>query len=127
MARPMETSIFLPALPEASDALPSPEGIGNYNIEAQGAVWSARRDVIDRASSNLTQSIETIVESCNPKGWLEIETSFDEFNLDLRVSYRALIRIIHERIREFSGSMTNDQSPMTNDGERAERAVKGHH
>jgi NCS2 family nucleobase:cation symporter-2 len=56
-------------------------------MEAQGAAWGARRDVIDRASFNLTQSIETIVEGCNPEGALTIEASFDEFNLDVRVSY----------------------------------------
>lgn len=56
-------------------------------MEAQGALWGARRDVIDRASFNLTQSIETIVEGCEPQGALEIAASFDEFNLDLRVSY----------------------------------------
>ena len=56
-------------------------------METQGATWGARRDVIDRASFNLTQSIETIVDSCAPAGPLEVEASFDEFNLDLRVSY----------------------------------------
>ncbi len=56
-------------------------------MEAQGATWGARRDVIDRASFSLQQSIETIVEGCSPQGPLEIEASFDEFNLDLRVSY----------------------------------------
>lgn len=56
-------------------------------MDAQGAAWGARRDVIDRASFNLTQSIETIVEGCNPEGALTIEASFDEFNLDVRVSY----------------------------------------
>jgi NCS2 family nucleobase:cation symporter-2 len=56
-------------------------------MEAQGALWGARRDVIDRASFNLTQSIETIVEGCAPQGTLEIAASFDEFNLDLRVIY----------------------------------------
>ncbi len=33
------------------------------------------------------------------------------------------MRIFHERTREFSG----DQFLMTNDGERTQRAVKGHH
>ncbi len=56
-------------------------------MEALGAAWGARRDVIDRATFNLTQSIETIVDGCAPEGSLEIEASFDEFNLDLRVSY----------------------------------------
>ena len=56
-------------------------------METQGAAWGARRDVIDRAKFNLTQSIETIVDGCAPEGPLEIEASFDEFSLDLRVSY----------------------------------------
>ena len=56
-------------------------------VEEQGAVWGARRDVIDRASFNLMQAMETIVESCKPEGSLEIEASFDEFSLDLKVSY----------------------------------------
>jgi xanthine permease XanP len=56
-------------------------------VEAQGAAWGARRDVIDRARFNLAQSVETIVEACDPRGPLRIEAGFDEFNLDLRVSY----------------------------------------
>ncbi len=56
-------------------------------MEAQGALWGARRDVIDRASFNLTQSIETIVDGCEPQGALEVAATFDEFNLDLRVMY----------------------------------------
>jgi xanthine permease XanP len=56
-------------------------------METHGAAWGARRDVIDRATFNLTQSIETIVEGCEPQGPLEVEATFDEFNLDIRVSY----------------------------------------
>ena len=56
-------------------------------IEAQGASWGARRDVIERASFNLVQSIETIIDGCNPTGMLTIEATFDEFSLDVRVSY----------------------------------------
>lgn len=56
-------------------------------MEAQGAAWGARRDVIERASFNLLQSIETIVESSAPASPFQIGASFDEFNLDLRVSY----------------------------------------
>ena len=56
-------------------------------MEANGASWGARRDIVERASFNLTQSIETISESCDPQGPLEIAASFDEFRLDVRVSY----------------------------------------
>jgi NCS2 family nucleobase:cation symporter-2 len=64
----------------------APERIHEF-MEAQGAAWGARRDVIDRATFTLTQSVETIVGSCKPEGPVEVEASFDEFNLDLRVSY----------------------------------------
>ena len=56
-------------------------------MEAQGAAWGARRDVIDRASFNLAQSIEVIMDGCAPEGPIEVAASFDEFTLDLRVSY----------------------------------------
>jgi len=56
-------------------------------METCGAAWGARRDVIDRAGFDLAQSIETIVDSGVASGPLEIEASFDEFSLDLRVSY----------------------------------------
>jgi NCS2 family nucleobase:cation symporter-2 len=56
-------------------------------MEEIGASWGARRDVIKRASFNLMQSIEAIVDGCEPEGPLEITASFDEFSLDVRVSY----------------------------------------
>jgi len=56
-------------------------------MAANGASWGARRDIIERASFNLTQSIEAISEGCEPQGPLEISASFDEFSLDVRVSY----------------------------------------
>ena len=56
-------------------------------METHGATWGARRDVIDRAKFNLAQSLEVIVDSCEPQGPVEVTATFDEFNLDLRVSY----------------------------------------
>jgi NCS2 family nucleobase:cation symporter-2 len=66
-------------------------------MEVQGAAWGARRDVIDRASFNLQQSIETIVESCEPRGPLTVTASFDEFRLDVRVSYEGAPLELPER------------------------------
>ena len=43
-----------------------PPGIDAF-LESRGAAWGARGDVIDRASFNLQQSIETIVEGCEPQ------------------------------------------------------------
>src|SRR5262249_49796827 len=72
----------LPVDPARLDA----QAIADF-MEEEGASWGARRDVIDRATFNLSQSIETIVESCAPEGPIEVAASFDEFNLGLRVSY----------------------------------------
>lgn len=56
-------------------------------MEKHGATWGARRDVVERARFNLVQSIETILEGCDPRGALEVSATFDEFSLDVRVSY----------------------------------------
>jgi xanthine permease XanP len=81
-------------------------------METHGAAWGARRDVIDRAAFNLTQSIETIVQSCDPQGPLEIEATFDEFNLNLRVSYTGPPLELPER------RPTNEEIMESEEGER---------
>jgi NCS2 family nucleobase:cation symporter-2 len=53
-------------------------------LDEQGARWAARRDVVDRARFCLRQALEVLG---SPDGGIEIEASFDEFNLDLRVHY----------------------------------------
>jgi NCS2 family nucleobase:cation symporter-2 len=62
------------------------DGLHDF-LGTRGAAWGARRDVIERASFNLAQSIETVVDSCAPEGPMQVEASFDEFNLDVRISY----------------------------------------
>jgi xanthine permease XanP len=44
--------------------------------------------VIKRAIFGTAQSVESIVEHCNMQGPIMLEASFDEFNLDVRVSYQ---------------------------------------
>jgi len=86
-------------------------GITDF-MEAQGAAWGARRDVIDRASFNLAQSVETIVDGCGPGGPLEIQASFDEFSLDLRVSYEGAPLELPER------RPTNEEIIASEEGQR---------
>jgi xanthine permease XanP len=57
-------------------------------LEQQGAKWGARRDVIERAIFGTAQSVESLVEHCNVQGPISLEASFDEFNLDVRLSYQ---------------------------------------
>lgn len=56
-------------------------------FEQQGAVWGARRDVIERTIFGTEQSLESMFAHCNVEGAVNIEASFDEFNLDIRISY----------------------------------------
>ncbi len=56
-------------------------------MQTHGATWGARRDVIDRARFNLLQSIELLADSGVTKGALNVAVSFDEFSLDVGVSY----------------------------------------
>jgi NCS2 family nucleobase:cation symporter-2 len=57
-------------------------------IETQGATWAARRDVLERASFALTQLIDVVRDLPRLGNTVKITASFDEFQLDLRVSYR---------------------------------------
>jgi xanthine permease XanP len=57
-------------------------------LEEQGARWGARRNIIERAIFGTAQACESIVEHCNAKGPITVEASFDEFNLDVRLTYQ---------------------------------------
>jgi xanthine permease XanP len=64
---------------------------GSINREAveqflseNGARWAARRDVINRATFGVVQLLEVLGD---PADGVEVEASFDEFNLDVRVRY----------------------------------------
>ena len=81
-------------------------------IEAQGAAWGARRDVIERAGFNLAQSIETIASIGVVNGVLEVAASFDEFRLDLRVSYDGPLPELPDK------RPTNEEIIASEEGER---------
>lgn len=81
-------------------------------MDKQGAAWGARREVIERAKFNLEQSIETIVSSGVASGGLQVEASFDEFKLDIRVSYRGPPLELPER------RPSNEEIMASEEGER---------
>lgn len=66
-------------------------------IERQGAQWGARRDVVARAIFAAAQAVESIIAHCSPRGLLAIEASFDEFNLDIALSYAGETLVLAER------------------------------
>jgi NCS2 family nucleobase:cation symporter-2 len=85
-------------------------------MEEQGGLWGARREVIERASFNLAQSIETIASSGVARGPIKVAATFDEFNLDLGVSYDG---------RPLELSETRPTPEEILDGEDGERRLAG--
>jgi xanthine permease XanP len=76
----------------------APGGINREAVEQflseQGARWAARRDVINRATFGVVQLLEVLGD---PPDGIEVEASFDEFNLNVRVKYLGAPLDIPER------------------------------
>jgi xanthine permease XanP len=66
-------------------------------FDAQGRSWGARRDVMERVSFGVSQAVETVQDLWEPQGAIEIVARFDEFNLDVRISYRGEPLALPER------------------------------
>lgn len=81
-------------------------------LQASGEKWGARAEVIGHAKFNLAQSLETIMEGCNPEGPLEVDATFDEFSLDIRVSYVGPLLELPER------RPTNEEIMESDEGQR---------
>jgi NCS2 family nucleobase:cation symporter-2 len=81
-------------------------------LEQQGAKWGARRDVIERAIFGTAQAIESIADDASLTGPVEVEASFDEFNLDIRLNYQGEVFVIEDR------RPTDDEIRDTEDGIR---------
>lgn len=90
---------------------PSSTAVENF-LKSQGAAWGARADVISRATYGALQLVETVVETCTPRGTLELEASFDEYNLELRLRYEGIPMEFPER------RPSNDEIRDTGDGMR---------
>src|SRR6185436_12486455 len=109
-------------------------------LQAAGESWGARVDVIERAKFNLVQSVETIMEGCDPEGPLEVGATFDEFNLDIRVGYAGPLlelpntRPTNEEImeteeghRRLAGFMLRRFADRVSSSERAGRSIVTFH
>jgi NCS2 family nucleobase:cation symporter-2 len=95
----------------------APGGINRDAVEQflseHGARWAARRDVIRRAIFGVVQVLEVVGD---PPGGVEVEASFDEFNLDMRIRYLGTPLTIPERKptpREIVAWMASGCLPVT--------------
>jgi NCS2 family nucleobase:cation symporter-2 len=66
-------------------------------FDAQGRSWGARRDILERVSFGVSQAIETIQELWEARGPIRIEARFDEFNLDVQLTYQGELIELPER------------------------------
>jgi xanthine permease XanP len=53
--------------------------------------------VMERAIFGTAQAVESIAEHCNALGPINIQASFDEYNLDVRISYEGDVFTIEDR------------------------------
>ena len=60
--------------------------VANF-VERNAAIWGARRDVVTRVEFAVQQAAEAIVEYCRPAGPIAIEIGYDEFDIDVTLSY----------------------------------------
>jgi NCS2 family nucleobase:cation symporter-2 len=65
----------------------NPETVEKF-FKSAGATWGARPDVVSRATFGVIQLLDAIRQNCWREGPIEIAATFDEFNLDVRASYR---------------------------------------
>jgi len=63
-----------------------PQKIENFFSE-QGKAWGARQDVTNRASFGVIQLVEAVAETCWKTGTMIVRASFDEFNMEIAVTY----------------------------------------
>jgi len=64
-----------------------PQAVTNF-IERNAGIWGARRDVIDRIEAAVQQVIDSIVGYCEAKGAIHLAIGFDEFVVDVTITYR---------------------------------------
>jgi xanthine permease XanP len=57
-------------------------------FEERGRAWGARRDIMDRVTFGISQALDTLREVCDSRGPIRIDAKFDEFNLDVIISYQ---------------------------------------
>ena len=68
---------------------PGPEAMEKVHsfLEEHGALWGARRDVILRAVFGTLQTLEVVFEQMSDPQPVIVHATFDEYNLDITISY----------------------------------------
>ncbi len=67
-------------------ASPDLQEVTNF-IERSAGMWGARRDVINRIEFAVQQTVDAIMGFCEPHGAVRLEIGFDEFVIDVAITY----------------------------------------
>jgi len=76
-------------------------------LAEQGARWAARRDVMSRAIFGVMQSLEVIGD---PPGGIDIDTTFDEFNLNVRIRYAGAPLVLPDQAPSPQDIVASDEA-----------------
>jgi xanthine permease XanP len=63
--------------------------VANF-VERNAAIWGARRDVVTRVEFAAQQAAEAVVEHCGAVGPIAFEIGYDEFDIDMSLTYRGI-------------------------------------
>ena len=73
-----------------------------------GGLWGARSDVVARTTSAVAQCIETLTEFQLVQGNINIDASFEEFNLNVDIEYEGVLPVL-STTRPTTEEMLNDE------------------
>jgi xanthine permease XanP len=99
--------VVLSTEPPAADH----QRIHNF-IERNAAIWGARRDVVNRVEFTVQQAVETISEHCQVEGPIEIKIGYDEFDIDVSLTYIGALLELPDKLP------TQDEILESEDGAR---------
>lgn len=96
-------------------SLPVPMQVDVYEfarsfLERQGDLWGARRDVIERAVHAAAETLETLREHGLAKHEIKLGARFDEFNLDVNISWHGRPLETPEKRPDLDAITDDDQS-----------------
>ena len=73
-----------------------------------GGAWGARAEVVSRATSAVAQCIESLTEFQLVRGKINVDASFEEFNLNVDIEYEGILPLL-SATRPTEEELFNDE------------------
>ncbi len=86
------------------------EEVENF-IERAAGNWGARRDVITRVEFAVQQAVEAIVEYCHVRAPVTLAVSYDEFDIDAKLSYHGVAMELPEWAPSHEEMLETEDAP----------------